>query len=64
MRTLFEFDPLYRQATRGLHYGQELGSENRPDTFEQTKPLAAKILLAIVRRTIHSHRRDDYYEMN
>ena len=50
----FEFDPLYRPATRGLHYGQELGSTNRPDTFEQTKPPATEILLAIVRRTIQS----------
>ena len=49
----FEFDPLYRPATRGLHYGQELSSTNRPDTFEQTKPPATKILLAIMRRTIH-----------
>jgi hypothetical protein len=49
---LVEFDPLYRPATRGLHYGQELDSTNRPDTFEQTKPLATKILLAITRRTI------------
>jgi hypothetical protein len=23
---------------RGLHYGQELASTNRPDTFAQTKP--------------------------
>ena len=52
----FEFDPLYSPATRGLHYGQELGSTNRPDTFEQTKPPATTILLAIMRRTIHSHR--------
>ena len=48
-----EFDPLYRTATCGLHYGQELGSTNRPDTFEQTKPSPMKILLAIRRRTIH-----------
>src|SRR5450755_4698898 len=52
--TSVEFDPLYRPATRGLHYGQELGSANRPDTFEQTKPPTTKILLAIGRRTLHS----------
>ena len=55
-KNLFGFDALYRSATRGLHYGQELGSTNRPDTFEQTKPPATKIQLAIMRRTIHSHR--------
>ena len=52
-KNLFGFDALYRPATRGLHYGQELGSTNRPDTFEQTKPPATKIQLAIMRRTIH-----------
>ena len=38
---------------RGLHYGQELVSTNRPDTFAQTKPPTTTILLAISRRTIH-----------
>jgi len=40
---------------RGLHYGQELASTNRPDTFAQTKPPTTTILLAIWRRTIHFH---------
>jgi hypothetical protein len=37
---------------RGLHYGQELVSTNRSDTFAQTKPHTTTILLAISRRTI------------
>jgi hypothetical protein len=32
------FDCLCRLVMRGLHYGQELVSTNRPDTFAQTKP--------------------------
>jgi hypothetical protein len=47
-----EFDCLCRPATRGLHYGQELVSTNRPDTFAQTKPPTTTMLLAISRRTI------------
>src|SRR5271156_6773321 len=35
---LLEFGCLCRLAMRGLHYGQELVSTNRPDTFAQTKP--------------------------
>src|SRR5271154_6676968 len=50
---LLEFDCLCRLAMRGLHYGQELVSTNRPDTFAQTKPPTTTILLAISRRTIH-----------
>src|SRR5271156_6785990 len=49
---LLEFDCLCRLAMRGLHYGQELVSTNRPDTFAQTKPPTTTILLAISRRTI------------
>jgi hypothetical protein len=49
---LLEFDCLCRLAMRGLHYGQELVSTNRPDTFAQTKPRTTTILLAISRRTI------------
>ena len=49
---LLEFDCLCRPATRGLHYGQELVSTNRPDTFAQTKPPTTTILLAIWQRTI------------
>jgi len=30
---------------RGLHYGQELGSNNRPDTFEQTIQLRQRFCL-------------------
>ena len=37
---------------RGLHYGQELVSTNRPDTFAQTKPPMTTIMLVISRRTI------------
>jgi hypothetical protein len=33
---LLEFGCLCRPAMRGLHYGQELSSTNRPDTFAQT----------------------------
>jgi hypothetical protein len=40
---------------RGLHYGQELVSTNRPDTFAQTNTPTTTILLAISRRTIHFH---------
>jgi hypothetical protein len=40
------------QRCCGLHYGQELVSTNRPDTFAQTKPPTTTILLAISRRTI------------
>jgi hypothetical protein len=49
---LLEFDCFCRLAMRGLHYGQELVSTNRPDTFAQTKPPTTTILLAISRRTI------------
>ena len=49
---LLEFDCLCRLAMRGLHYGQELASTNRPDTFAQTIPPTTTILLAIWRRTI------------
>src|SRR5271170_5885282 len=37
MRTLRSSTQLCRPATRGLHYGQELSSTNRPDTFAQTQ---------------------------
>ena len=42
---LLEFDCLCRLAMRGLHYGQELASTNRPDTFAQTKPPTTRFCL-------------------